>query len=150
MRCFKLGNTLDVITSLLAGQDFSTIMKHMSADFDSILFSRSHGSRIHHRRGFNEPQSRTPSSSGQQKRKKAHLLYWVSITPLICSALSPISILTGFSACADPWRVMKLPDGSYESEKNPQWVIAITASAVAIAFTANILLLMRIMGRWES
>ena len=92
----------------------------------------------------NEPQSRTGPSS---RRRKTHLLYWANITPLICGALSPISILLGLSGCADPWRVMKLPDASYDSEKNPQWVVATTASAVVIAFTANILLLMRITGR---
>ena len=42
---------------------------------------------------------------------------------------------------------MEMPDGSHVSEKDPRWVVGITALAIVIGFIANILLLLRMMGR---
>jgi len=70
-----------------------------------------------------------------------------NIISLICGSLSPITLLMGLSACADSWRVVRSPDGIYEYEKNPQWVVATMVSAVVIGVIAGVLLLMWMMGR---
>ena len=82
------------------------------------------------------------------KRKHiSWIQYWASITPLICGALGPTLTLMALSGCADRWRILELPDGSFHIEPDPQWVVVITAVAIVIGFIANIFLLMRMLGR---
>lgn len=79
--------------------------------------------------------------------KKSHdswLRYLASITPLICGGLGPTLTLMAISGCADRWRT---EDGTVITERDPVWVIAITAVAIVVGFFANIFLLMRMLGR---
>jgi hypothetical protein len=82
-----------------------------------------------------------------KRRYGTGLLYWSSVTPLFCGALGPTLTLLALSGCLDRWRVLAMPDGSRTSERDPRWVVSITALAIIIGFVANILLLMRMMGR---
>ena len=47
------------------------------------------------------------------------LLYWASVTPIICGALRPALTLLAISGCVDPWRGSDLPDGSHLNDKDP-------------------------------
>jgi hypothetical protein len=82
-----------------------------------------------------------------RRRHRAGLLYWSSITPLFCGALGPTLTLLALSGCLDRWRVLEMPDGSRASDRDPRWVVGITALAIITGFVANILLLSRMMGR---
>ena len=42
---------------------------------------------------------------------------------------------------------MILADGRVISEKDPPWVIGVTASAIVVGFIANVFLLLRMLGR---
>lgn len=106
-----------------------------------------------------EPANATFSSSPSRSAgllhasKKLHtahtsrLRYWATISPLICGGLGPTLTLMAISGCADRWRTETLPDGTVITEKDPTWVVAITAVAIVVGFFANIFLLMRMLGR---
>ena len=78
------------------------------------------------------------------------LLYTASIAPLICGAVGPTVTLFALSGCVDEWGYINLPDGLIIKEKDPTWVVATTVTALLIGFLANILLLVRLLGRGES
>jgi len=83
----------------------------------------------------------------KRHRQISWLLYWASITPIICGALGPTLTLMAISGCADRWRTKHLSDGTIISEPDPAWVIGVTATAIVVGFIANIFLLMRMLGR---
>jgi hypothetical protein len=106
----------------------------------------------------NATSSSSPSRSGRHSSasKNLHTLhsihtsrlrYWASISPLICGGFGPTLTLMAISGCADRWRTENLPDGTVITEKDPEWVVAITAVAIVVGFFANIFLLMRMLGR---
>ena len=74
------------------------------------------------------------------------LLYWASITPIICGGLGPALTLLALSGCVDSWRALALPDGSQLKEGNPVWVIVPTTIAIIFGLIANILLLLSMTG----
>lgn len=103
-----------------------------------------------------EPRNATLSSSPSysiglpRTSKKSHaswIRYWASITPVICGGLGPTLTLMAISGCADRWRTKSFPDGTVITEKDPNWVIAITAVAIIVGLFANLFLLMRMLGR---
>jgi hypothetical protein len=83
----------------------------------------------------------------KRHRQISWLLYWASITPLICGGVGPTLMLMAISGCADRWGTKHLSDGTIISERDPAWVIGVTATAIVIGFIANIFLLMRMLGR---
>src|SRR5436190_7299590 len=87
------------------------------------------------------------SSASQSWSNHLHrLLYWASITPIICGALGPALTLLAISGCVDNWRAVGFADGSQLDEVDPAWVIAPTATAIILGLAANILLLVRMTG----
>jgi hypothetical protein len=80
-------------------------------------------------------------------KQQSWIMHWASITPLICGGLGPVLTLMALSGCADRWRAENFPGGHTVPEDDPTWVVCITAVAIVIGFTANVLLLMRMMGR---
>jgi hypothetical protein len=87
------------------------------------------------------------SINPKRHRQISWLLYWASITPVICGGLGPTLTLMAISGCADQWRAKHLSDGTIISERDPSWVIGITTTAIVVGFIANIFLLMRMLGR---
>ena len=108
--------------------------------------THSHRPHLGHRAN-SETHSETHSirSTGRKHRSWWH--YWASITPLICGALGPVLTLLALSGCADRWRLYVTDNGVSMEEKDPKWVIAVTALAIMIGMFANILLLLRMLGR---
>lgn len=96
-----------------------------------------------------DDHSETTSNHSHSGRKKLRpwLLYWASITPLLCGAFGPVLTLLALSGCADRWRLYSTTDGKALLEKDPRWVIAVTALAIIVGLIANILLLARMLGR---
>jgi hypothetical protein len=81
------------------------------------------------------------------RRQRTNLLYWSSLTPLFCGGLGPTLTLLALSGCLDHWRAYEMPDGTTTSERDPRWVVGVTALAIIVGFVANILLLLRMIGR---
>jgi hypothetical protein len=129
----------------------------MSADVSNTAVSRINGpvqpsgNSPENSPDLNRAQSEAPTIGSVEpvlrRRHRAGLLYWSSVTPLFCGALGPTLTLLALSGCLDRWRVFEIPGGSRASDRDPRWVIAITALAIIIGFVANILLLTRMMGR---
>jgi hypothetical protein len=88
-----------------------------------------------------------PPPTHRRHRFHSWLLYWASITPLICGGLGPTLTLMAISGCADKWRSETFPNGITIAEEDPIWVCIVTALAIVIGFIANIFLLIRMMGR---
>lgn len=82
-----------------------------------------------------------------RRRQRTSLLYWSSLTPLFCGGIGPTLTLLALSGCLDHWRVYEMPDGSSTSDRDPHWVVGVTALAIIVGFIANILLLLRMIGR---
>ena len=108
-----------------------------------------HGDHHHHHltRVNSDAHSETHSTHSEHRKHRPWLLYWASITPLLCGALGPVLTLLALSGCADRWRMYVAPDGSDLFEKDPRWVIGVTALAIIVGLFANILLLLRMLGR---
>ena len=109
-----------------------------------------HGHHHHHHhltRVNSDAHSETHSTHSGNRKHRPLLLYWASITPLLCGALGPVLTLLALSGCADRWRMYVAPDGSNLFEKDPRWVIGVTALAIIVGLFANILLLLRMLGR---
>lgn len=104
----------------------------------------------HLQRVNSDGHSETNSTHSPSERKKHRpwFLYWASITPLLCGAFGPVLTLLALSGCADRWRMYVTKEGGGQLfEKDPRWVIAVTALAIVVGLIANILLLLRMLGR---
>jgi hypothetical protein len=85
-------------------------------------------------------------STQQKFQWPAWLLYWASITPLVCGAMGPTVTLFALSGCVDRWRALEV-NGVQILEPDPGWVVAATVTALVVGLAANLFMLLRMASR---
>ena len=134
-----------IIAPMVSPKDEASVLQQSVSPLEE---GHTHG-HPHAHRVNSDDHSEINSNHSHSGRKKHRpwLLYWASITPLLCGAFGPVLTLLALSGCADRWRLYATTDGETLSGKDPKWVIAVTALAIIVGLIANILLLARMLGR---
>src|SRR5579862_9246490 len=118
------------VAPMVRPTDEASVLQHSVSPLEE---GRIHGHPHTHR--FNSDDHSENNSNHSHSGRKKHRpwqLYWASITPLLCGAFGPVLTLLALSGCADRWRLYATTDGEALSEKDPKWVIAVTALAIVV------------------